>query len=124
MNPFSNPTFLSKMLKSYLFDINRLKNFSDEELKNFQDKQFKKIVDFAREKGIQNIEGELGYLRGGSDIHETIEIKEEDLTNPEQADDFIEKTGIDSLAIVIGNIHGIFKSSRSCAKIYIDFFRS
>jgi phenylacetate-CoA ligase len=47
MNPFSNPIFLSKLLKSYFFDIDRLKNFSEEELKNFQDKQFKKMVEFA-----------------------------------------------------------------------------
>ena len=73
----------------------------------------KKVVDFAKEKGIENIEGELGYLRGGSNIHEEIEIKEEDLTDPEQALDFVEKTGIDSLAISIGNIHGIFKSGQN-----------
>jgi len=69
----------------------------------------KKIVNFARERGVGNIEGELGYLRGGSKIHEAVEIKEEDLTKPEQAADFIEKTGIDSLAVAIGNVHGIFK---------------
>ncbi len=47
MNPFSNPIFLSKILKSYLFDIDRLKKLNDEELKNYQDKQFKKMVEFA-----------------------------------------------------------------------------
>lgn len=55
------------------------------------------------------VEGELGYLRGSSSKHkEALEIKLEDLTSAEQADDFVEKTGVDSLAIAIGNAHGIF----------------
>jgi len=73
----------------------------------------KKAVDFAKEKGVKNIEGELGYLRGNSALQEEVEIKEEDLTDPKQALEFIEKTGIDTLAISIGNIHGIFKSSKN-----------
>ncbi|MFC1700922.1 ketose-bisphosphate aldolase [Patescibacteria group bacterium] len=79
----------------------------------------KKIVDLAREKGIKNIEGELGYLRGKSSIQEEVEIREEDLTNIEQALEFLEKTGVDSLAIVIGNVHGIFKSSQN-PRLHID----
>jgi len=73
----------------------------------------KKIVDFAREKGAKNIEGELGYLRGKSAVHEAVEIKEEDLTDPKQALEFVEKTGIDSLAIAVGNIHGVLKSAQN-----------
>ena len=58
------------------------------------------------------VEGELGYLRGSSAINDhVLEIKPEDLTSPEQALDFVEKTGIDSLAVVIGNAHGIFTKS-------------
>jgi len=79
----------------------------------------KKIVDFAREKGIKNIEGELGYLKGTSTVHEEIEIKPEDLTDSKQAKEFVEKTGVDSLAIVIGNLHGIFKSGKS-PHIFLD----
>ena len=79
----------------------------------------KKIVDFAREKGIKNIEGELGYLRGKSAVQEAVEIKEEDLTDPKQAQDFVKKTGIDSLAIAIGNIHGVFKSSKN-PRLFLD----
>lgn len=66
----------------------------------------KQVVDYAKPKNIL-VEGELGYLRGGSSIHEKIEIKEEDLTDPSQAKEFVEKTGIDSLAVVVGNMHGI-----------------
>lgn len=69
----------------------------------------KKVVEYV--KAINPsilVEGELGYLRGGSEIHkEKTEIKEDDLTKPEQAAEFVRRTGIDSLAVVIGNIHGI-----------------
>jgi fructose/tagatose bisphosphate aldolase len=45
-------------------------------------------------------------------LHEEIlEIKPGDLTSPEQAKEFVEKTGIDSLAVVIGNAHGVFTKS-------------
>lgn len=69
----------------------------------------KQVVDYAKKKNPDIIlEGELGYLRGTSEIHkEKTEIKEEDLTKPEEVKEFIEKTGVDTLAVVIGNIHGI-----------------
>ena len=55
-----------------------------------------------------NIEGELGYLRGESKIQrEKIELSPEDYTDPRQAKEFVEKTGVDRLAIAVGNIHGI-----------------
>jgi len=47
MNTLYNPLFVSKMLKSYIFDINRLKNLNEEELRKFQDKKIRKIVKFA-----------------------------------------------------------------------------
>lgn len=77
-------------------------------------RQTKFVVDYIRdvEKTFDRqiiVEGELGYLRGSSSLHEeALEIKEEDLTSPEQAKEFVEKTSIDSLAVVIGNAHGIF----------------
>ena len=67
-----------------------------------------KVVDYAKSKNKEIlIEGEMGYLRGGSEIHEKIEIKQEDLTQPEQAKEFVEKTNVDSLAVAVGNIHGV-----------------
>lgn len=69
----------------------------------------KKVVDLAKKNGLENVEGEIGYLRGSSSLQESMEIKEEDLTKPEQAKEFVEKTGVTSLAIAIGNIHGIIK---------------
>lgn len=78
----------------------------------------KEVAEYAKDKNII-IEGELGYLRGSSTVHEELlEIKKEDLTSPEQAKDFIEKTGVDSLAVVIGNAHGVFVSSPE--KLYLD----
>ncbi|MBI2121489.1 MAG: class II fructose-bisphosphate aldolase [Candidatus Sungbacteria bacterium] len=79
----------------------------------------KMVVDYARqrESRIKNqesrisVEGELGYLRGESKIHhEKIEVKPEDYTKVDQAKEFVARTGVDRLAIVIGNIHGIAPS--------------
>jgi len=47
MNSFYNPIFLSKVLKSYLFEIDRLRKINDEELRNYQNKQIKKMIKFA-----------------------------------------------------------------------------
>ena len=82
-------------------------------------KMTKKVVDYVKRKNPKIIvEGELGYLRGSSELHSKIEIKEEDLTDPDQALEFIEKTGVDSLAVAIGNIHGIIKKSNSSSLEY------
>ncbi len=70
----------------------------------------KEVVQLAKEKGIENIEGEFTHMLGKSAIEEAVEIKEEDLTNPKQVLEFVQKTGIDSLAIAIGSIHGITKN--------------
>ncbi len=70
----------------------------------------KEVMEYAKSRS-ENIlvEGELGYLRGGSTVHEAVEIKEEDMTKPDEAAEFVKETGIDSLAVVIGNVHGIVK---------------
>lgn len=68
----------------------------------------KEIVEYARSRSGTNTEGELGYLRGESKIEkEKIEVKVEDYTNPKEAAEFVEKTGVDRLAIAVGNVHGI-----------------
>ena len=67
----------------------------------------REIINYRGSTSI-NIEGELGYLRGESKIqNEKIKVSPEDYTKPEEAKDFVEKTGVDRLAIVVGNIHGI-----------------
>lgn len=68
----------------------------------------REIVEYAKIKGGLSIEGELGYLRGESKIQkEKIEVRPEDYTDPMQAREFVERTGINRLAIAVGNIHGI-----------------
>lgn len=69
----------------------------------------KAIVEYAKNKNSQiSVEGELGYLRGESKIEkEKIIIRPEDLTNPDTAGDFVKKTGINRLAVAVGNIHGL-----------------
>ncbi len=47
MNPFINPSFLYKLAKMYLSDINRLWNFNEEKLKNYQNKMFRRMLRYA-----------------------------------------------------------------------------
>ncbi|MBS0633309.1 MAG: ketose-bisphosphate aldolase [Verrucomicrobia bacterium] len=67
----------------------------------------KRVVDRAHAKGI-SVEAELGMLGG---VEEDIKVEEGHamLTNPEEAKDFVAKTGCDSLACAIGTSHGAFK---------------
>lgn len=69
----------------------------------------REVVDYVKSKNPDvSIEGELGYLRGESRIQkEIIEINPEDLTKPEEAAEFVEKTGITRFSGAYGNIHGI-----------------
>ena len=69
----------------------------------------KRVVDAAHAKGIA-VEAELGQLGG---VEEDIAVDEAGakLTNPAQAAEFIERTGVDSLACAIGTSHGAFKFS-------------
>jgi ketose-bisphosphate aldolase len=74
----------------------------------------KKVIDYAREVAKSSgkeipVEGELGYLKGSSEVQKKVEISREDYTKPEEAKDFVARTGVDRLAIVFGNIHGIVK---------------
>lgn len=69
----------------------------------------KQVVEMCKEKdpGI-SVEGELGFLPGASEMSkEKVEIKPEYLTDPKQARAFVEATGIDRLAVSVGNSHGI-----------------
>ena len=68
----------------------------------------KQVVDFARSVNPEiSVEGELGYLRGSSEVQTKIEISVADYTKPEEVADFVSRTGVDRMAIVFGNIHGI-----------------
>jgi fructose-bisphosphate aldolase class II len=67
----------------------------------------KRVVDAAHKKGI-SVEAELGMLGG---VEEDIKVEEGHamLTDPVEAEDFVKKTGCDSLACAIGTSHGAFK---------------
>ena len=67
----------------------------------------KKVVDYAHSKGVV-VEAELGKLAG---IEDDVNVAEGDAmyTDPEQAKEFVERTGCDSLAIAIGTSHGAYK---------------
>ncbi|NLI58160.1 MAG: class II fructose-1,6-bisphosphate aldolase [Clostridium sp.] len=67
----------------------------------------KQVVDYAHDKGV-TVEGELGRLAG---IEDDVNVSEEDaaFTNPDEVEEFVERTGVDSLAIAIGTSHGAFK---------------
>ena len=71
----------------------------------------KQIVDAAHAKGIV-VEAELGQL-GGVEEHVSVSEEKAKLTDPDQAKDFVDKTGCDSLAVAIGTSHGAFKFSGS-----------
>lgn len=67
----------------------------------------KEVVDFAKNYDV-TVEAELGRLVG---IEDDVVVADEDsqLTDPELANDFVERTGIDSLAVAIGTAHGLYE---------------
>ena len=68
----------------------------------------KQVVDYCRSVNPAiSIEGELGYLRGSSEVQTKIEISSADYSKPEEVADFVSRTGVGRMAIVFGNIHGI-----------------
>lgn len=63
----------------------------------------KKVVDYAHEKGVV-VEAELGKLAGVEDDIK-VDARSATFTDPEEAKEFVERTGVDSLAIAIGTSH-------------------
>jgi fructose-bisphosphate aldolase class II len=56
------------------------------------------------------VEGEIGNIGSGSEIHDTVGDEFRNLTTPEEARQFVATTGIDVLAPAVGNMHGMLKS--------------
>ena len=56
------------------------------------------------------VEGEIGNIGTGSEIHESAPDHSKDLTTPEQAKQFVESTGVDILAPAVGNSHGMLQT--------------
>src|SRR5512146_3005261 len=69
------------------------------------------VVEMAHAKGV-TVEGEIGVLGGIEDGHGAGGTGLEHVTDPDQAAEFVEKTGVDALAIAIGTSHGAYKFSR------------
>ena len=67
----------------------------------------KKVADYAHERGVV-VEAELGTLAGVEDDVK-VEHGAESYTQPDQVEDFVNRTGVDSLAIAIGTSHGAYK---------------
>ena len=67
----------------------------------------KKVVDYAHARGVV-VEGELGRLAGIED-DVNVSAEESSYTDPNQVEEFVRATGVDSLAIAIGTSHGAFK---------------
>lgn len=86
--------------KSAMIDASRL---------DFEDniKTVKQIVEYAHSFD-STVEAELGRLCGQEDGL-IVDEKDTMYTNPKQAKEFVEKTGIDSLAVAIGTAHGLYK---------------
>ena len=80
----------------------------------------KKVVEYAHSKGVV-VEAELGKLAG---IEDDVNVAASDAmyTDPEQAKEFVERTGCDSLAIAIGTSHGAYKFKGE-AKLRFDILK-
>ena len=71
----------------------------------------KRVADAAHAKGLV-VEAELGKL-GGVEEHVSVNEADAKLTDPDSVKEFVDKTGVDSLAVAIGTSHGAFKFSGS-----------
>lgn len=68
----------------------------------------KQVVEYAHANGV-TVEAELGRL-GGQEDDLIVDEKDSLFTNPVAAKEYVERTGIDSLAVAIGTAHGLYKS--------------
>ncbi|MDO4370486.1 MAG: class II fructose-1,6-bisphosphate aldolase [Clostridia bacterium] len=77
--------------------------------KSFEDniKLTRQVVEYAHDHGVV-VEGELGTLAG---VEDEVKVSAEDssYTRPEEVEEFVNRTGVDSLAIAIGTSHGAYK---------------
>ncbi len=80
----------------------------------------KKVVEYAHKHDV-TVEGELGVLAG---VEDEVSAEHHTYTKPEEVEDFVKKTGVDSLAISIGTSHGAYKfKPGQKAEIRLDILR-
>ncbi len=70
-------------------------------------KETQRVVEYACQYGV-SVEAELGRV-GGKEEHINVSAREAAMTNPDIVPEFVEKTGIDALAVAIGTVHGFYK---------------
>ncbi len=139
---YANPTYLKKLVEAAVEDTGLPiclhldhgdsfelckdcvdKGFTsvmiDASSKSFQDNIAitRRVVEYAHDHGVV-VEAELGKLAG---IEDDVNVSAADAcyTDPDQVQEFVEKTGVDSLAIAIGTSHGAFKF-KGDAKLRFD----
>ena len=78
----------------------------------------REVVEYAHAHGVV-VEAELGKLAGIEDAV-NVDVRDATFTVPEEAAEFVQKTGVDSLAVAIGTSHGAYKFK---GEPYIDFER-
>ena len=78
----------------------------------------KQVVDYAHDHGVV-VEAELGKLAGVED-NINVDARSATFTDPDEAAEFVERTGVDSLAIAIGTSHGAYKFK---GEPYLDYER-
>lgn len=76
----------------------------------------KRVVEIAHPLGV-SVEAELGKI-GGTEDHIVVDERDATFTDPDEAQRFVEETGVDSLAIAVGTAHGVYKGEPK-----IDFDR-
>ncbi len=80
----------------------------------------KQVVEYAHQFDV-TVEGELGVLAG---VEDDVSAEQHTYTEPDQVEDFVRKTGVDSLAIAIGTSHGAYKFKPGMdPKIRLDILR-
>jgi len=83
----------------------------------------KKAVDYAHRHKVW-AQGEVGRIvKEAAEIKKMEENPEHFLTKPEEACEFVKKTGVDSLAISIGNVHGTYKMKNGVPHLFLDQLR-
>ena len=129
---YANPTYLTKLVEAAVLDsglpicLHLDHGDSFELCKDCVDKGFtsvmidasshafsdnikitRNVVEYAHDHGVV-VEAELGRLAG---VEDDVKVSAEDssYTDPDQVQEFVEKTGVDSLAIAIGTSHGAYK---------------
>lgn len=74
----------------------------------------KRVVAFAKKHRISVVEGEIGEVPGGHSVlhkDKIFHLSSKDLTDPEEARVFVQKTKVESLAVLVGTVHGVYKKN-------------